>query len=80
MTRWLVKTEPDECSIDDFARSPDIAIVWEGVRNYQARNFMRDMTVGDEVFVYHSSCKHIGIAGMVTVVRDAYPDPAQFDS
>ncbi|WP_339856223.1 EVE domain-containing protein [Pseudohongiella acticola] len=80
MTRWLVKTEPDECSIDDFARSPDIAIVWEGVRNYQARNFIRDMTVGDEVFVYHSSCKHIGIAGMVTVVRDAYPDPAQFDS
>tara|TARA_R110002072_G_scaffold142853_1_gene288511 strand:- start:88265 stop:88720 length:456 start_codon:yes stop_codon:yes gene_type:complete len=79
MARWLVKTEPDECSIDGFADNPDRAIVWEGVRNYQARNFLREMTVGDECFIYHSSCKHIGIAGIVKVVRSAYPDPAQFD-
>lgn len=79
MANWLVKTEPDECSIDDFAGHPDKAIVWEGVRNYQARNYLRDMAVGDEVFIYHSSCKHIGIAGIVKVVRAAYPDPAQFD-
>jgi len=79
MAKWLVKTEPDECSIDDFAADPGKAIVWEGVRNYQARNFLSDMAVGDEVFIYHSSCKHIGIAGIVKVVRAAYPDPAQFD-
>jgi predicted RNA-binding protein with PUA-like domain len=76
---WLVKTEPDECSIDDFAAQPDKPIVWEGVRNYQARNFMRQMSKGDEVFIYHSSCKHIGIAGIARVVKAAYPDPAQFD-
>lgn len=79
MAKWLAKTEPDECSIDDFAADPGKAIVWEGVRNYQARNFLRDMAVGDEVFIYHSSCKHIGIAGIVNVVRAAYPDPSQFD-
>ena len=79
MTRWLVKTEPEECSIDDFARSPDIAIVWEGVRNYQARNFIRDMTLGDEVFVYHSSCKHIGIAGLAKISRTGLVDNAQFN-
>ncbi|MEX2334590.1 MAG: EVE domain-containing protein, partial [Pseudohongiella sp.] len=79
MAKWLAKTEPDECSIEDFADHPDKAIVWEGVRNYQARNFLRDMAVGDEIFIYHSSCKHIGIAGIVKVVRSAYPDPAQFD-
>lgn len=76
---WLVKTEPDECSIDDFASQPDKPIVWEGVRNYQARNFLRQMSEGDEVFIYHSSCKHIGIAGIARVVKAAYPDPAQFD-
>ncbi|MBC52671.1 MAG: EVE domain-containing protein [Gammaproteobacteria bacterium] len=79
MANWLVKTEPDECSIDDFAANPDKPVVWEGVRNYQARNFLSDMAVGDEVFIYHSSCQHIGIAGIVKVVRAAYPDPAQFD-
>ena len=79
MAKWLAKTEPDECSIDDFARDPDKAMVWEGVRNYQARNFLRDMAAGDEIFIYHSSCRHIGIAGVVRVVRSAYPDPAQFD-
>ena len=79
MAKWLMKTEPDECSIDDFAAAPDKPIVWEGVRNYQARNFMRQMAAGDEVFIYHSSCKHIGVTGIVKVVRTAYPDPAQFD-
>lgn len=78
MAKWLAKTEPDECSIDDFAADPNKAVVWEGVRNYQARNFLSDMAVGDEVFIYHSSCQHIGIAGIVKVVRAAYPDPAQF--
>ncbi len=78
-SRWLVKTEPDECSIDDFAAAPEKSIPWDGVRNYQARNFLMSMTVGDRVFIYHSSCKLIGIAGVVEVVRAAYPDPAQFD-
>ena len=80
MSKWLVKTEPSECSIDDFARDPGTAIPWDGVRNYQARNFLREMTEGDEVFIYHSSCKHIGIAGIVRVTRSAYPDPKQFDA
>ena len=80
MAKWLVKTEPSECSNDDFARDPGTAIPWDGVRNYQARNFLREMTEGDEVFIYHSSCKHIGIAGIVRVTRSAYPDPKQFDA
>ncbi len=79
MARWLVKTEPEECGIDDFARDPETPIPWDGVRNYQARNFLLEMAVGDEVFIYHSSCKHIGVAGIVKVARAAYPDPAQFD-
>lgn len=79
MAHWLMKTEPEECSIDDFARAADTAITWDGVRNYQARNFIQQMAEGDQVFIYHSSCKHIGIAGVVTVVRTAYPDPAQFN-
>lgn len=80
MAKWLAKTEPSECGIDDFANNPQQPIVWEGVRNYQARNFLRDMKIDDEVFIYHSSCKHIGIAGVVKVVKEAYPDPAQFDA
>ncbi|MCH8501155.1 MAG: EVE domain-containing protein [Aliidiomarina sp.] len=79
MAYWLMKTEPDECSIDDFAADPASTIRWDGVRNYQARNFIRDMVVGDEVFIYHSSCKQIGIAGVVKVAASAYPDPSQFD-
>lgn len=79
MAKWLVKTEPSECSIDDFARDPGTAIPWDGVRNYQARNFLREMTEGDEVFIYHSSCKNIGISGIVRVTHSAYPDPKQFD-
>ena len=81
MAYWLFKTEPEECSIDDFARAPDKAIVWEGVRNYQARNMLRDQVKqGDLVFIYHSSCKLIGVAGIARVVRSAYPDPSQFDN
>lgn len=79
MAKWLVKTEPSECSIDDFAKAENQTIPWDGVRNYQARNFLADMAEGDEVFIYHSSCKRIGIAGIVKVVRSAYPDPTQFD-
>ncbi|MGP9799411.1 EVE domain-containing protein [Rheinheimera sp. NSM] len=81
MAYWLFKTEPSECSIDDFARAPHTPVVWEGVRNYQARNMLRDnVKEHDLVFIYHSSCKHIGIAGIAKVVREAYPDPSQFDS
>lgn len=79
MNYWLLKTEPAECSIDDLAAQPIKPMVWEGVRNYQARNFLRQMHEGDEVFVYHSSCKLIGVAGTARVSRSVYPDPAQFD-
>lgn len=80
MQYWLMKTEPEECSIDDFAKDPSAVIMWDGVRNYQARNFMRTMAIGDEVFIYHSRCANIGIAGIVRVTRMAYPDPTQFDT
>ncbi len=79
MAYWLMKTEPDECSMDDFAGKPTKALAWDGVRNYQARNFLRAMALGDQVFLYHSSCAEIGIAGIVEVVKTAYPDPTQFD-
>jgi predicted RNA-binding protein with PUA-like domain len=77
---WLMKSEPDDCSIDDLAQLPQQTVGWFGVRNYQARNFMRDdMRVGDLAFFYHSSCPEPGIAGIVRVSRLAYPDPTQFD-
>ncbi len=79
MAYWLVKTEPDECGIEDFALEQDTPIPWDGVRNYQARNFLRQMAEGDRVLIYHSSCRNIGIAGVVRVVREAYTDPSQFD-
>ncbi len=81
MTRyWLMKSEPDECSIDDALAAPDRTVPWTGVRNYQARNFMRDqMAVGDGVLFYHSSCPAPGIAGVARVVSDIEPDPTQFD-
>jgi len=79
VAKWLVKTEPSECGIDDFARQPEGVIPWDGVRNYQARNFLAKMREGDLVFIYHSSCKRIGIAGIVRVVKSAYPDPSQFN-
>jgi predicted RNA-binding protein with PUA-like domain len=77
---WLMKSEPDECSIDDLAAAPGQAVPWTGVRNYQARNFMRDaMRIGDGVLFYHSSCPEPGIAGLAEVASDPYPDPTQFD-
>lgn len=79
MAFWLAKTEPDECSIDDFARAPQTPIRWDGVRNFQARNYLGQMGVGDLVFIYHSSCREIGIAGIARVSTAAYPDPSQFD-
>jgi predicted RNA-binding protein with PUA-like domain len=80
MRYWLMKSEPDEFSIDDLARARNRTTPWFGVRNYQARNFMRDdMTPGDRAFFYHSSCPEPGIAGIVEVSRLAYPDATQFD-
>ena len=77
---WLMKIEPAECSIDDLARLPAQTVPWTGVRNYQARNFMRDaMQVGDGVLYYHSSCAEPGVAGLAEVASTAYPDAAQFD-
>lgn len=80
MNYWLMKSEPSECSIDDVARAKKQTVPWTGVRNYQARNFMRDsMRVGDLAFFYHSSCPEPGIAGIVEIASPAYPDPTQFD-
>lgn len=81
MNFWLMKSEPDEVSIDDLARAPDRCAPWFGVRNYQARNFMRDaMKVGDLAFFYHSSCPEPGIAGICEICSEPYPDATQFDS
>lgn len=78
MAHWLVKTEPDAFSIDDLKRLGRTS--WDGVRNYQARNFMRDqMKVGDGVLFYHSSCPQPGVAGLAEVVSAAAPDETQFD-
>jgi predicted RNA-binding protein with PUA-like domain len=80
MAYWLMKSEPDEFSIDDLAAAPKKTTAWFGVRNYQARNFMRDvMRVGDRAFFYHSSCPEPGIAGICEVSAPAYPDATQFD-
>lgn len=77
---WLMKSEPDECSIDDALAAPGATVPWTGVRNYQARNFMRDaMQVGDGVLFYHSSCPEPGIAGIARVASGVRPDPTQFD-
>jgi predicted RNA-binding protein with PUA-like domain len=76
-----MKSEPDEVSIDDALAMPNQTVAWTGVRNYQARNFMRDaMQVGDGVLFYHSSCAVPGVAGLAEVVSTAYPDDTQFDS
>ena len=80
MRYWLMKSEPAEFGIDDFARTPKKTTPWFGVRNYQARNFMRDeMRLGDLALFYHSSCEVPGIAGIVAISRLAYPDETQFD-
>ena len=75
-----MKSEPDECSIDDLARAPAQTVPWIGVRNYQARNFMRDaFAPGDGVLFYHSSCPEPGVVGLCEVASSAYPDTTQFD-
>jgi len=80
MNYWLMKSEPDEVSVDDALAAPQATVPWTGVRNYQARNFMRDaMRVGDGVLFYHSSCAEPGIVGIARVASTPYPDPTQFD-
>jgi predicted RNA-binding protein with PUA-like domain len=81
MNYWLMKSEPEECSVDDALAAPNATVPWVGVRNYQARNFMRDgMQVGDGVLFYHSSCAEPGVVGIAQVASTAYPDPTQFDA
>lgn len=79
MTHWLVKSEPDVFGIDELAR--DHSAMWDGIRNYQARNMMRDdMRIGEQVLIYHSSCPEPGVAGLAKVASKPYSDPTQFDS
>lgn len=81
MQYWLLKSEPDTFSIDDLAAATGKTTHWDGVRNYQVRNYMRDqMQVGDQAFFYHSSCAVPGIAGIVTITKSGYPDHTQFDA
>jgi predicted RNA-binding protein with PUA-like domain len=80
MNYWLMKSEPAEVSVDDALAAPKSTVPWTGVRNYQARNFMRDqMRVGDGVLFYHSSCAEPGIVGIARVASTPYPDPTQFE-
>ncbi len=80
MAYWLMKSEPSECSIDDLMAAPKQTVPWFGVRNYQARNYMRDqMRIGDGVLFYHSSCPEPGVAGLAEVASTPYPDETQFD-
>jgi predicted RNA-binding protein with PUA-like domain len=81
MNYWLMKSEPATFSVDDLAACKGRSTAWDGVRNFQARNFLRDqMKKGDLAFFYHSSCEVPGIAGIVKVVREGYPDPTAFDA
>ena len=81
MKLWLLKSEPNDFSLEDLKNSPEQTECWDGVRNYQARNMLRDEVQKDDlVFIYHSSCKLIGVAGIARVVRTAYPDPSQFSA
>lgn len=77
---WLVKSEPDVFSVDDFLAEPERTTAWNGVRNFAARNHMKDMRRGDRVLVYHSNAAPSAIVGVAEVVREAYPDPTQFDA
>lgn len=80
MSHWLMKSEPDAFSIDDLQTRPKQIEPWDGVRNYQARNFMRDdMQQGDQIFFYHSNCAVPGIVGIMEVTGKSYPDPTAFD-
>ena len=81
MNYWLMKSEPEECSVDDVLSMPNATVPWFGVRNYQARNFMRDqMRLGDGVLFYHSSCAQPGVVGLAEVASTPYPDATQFDA
>ena len=81
MNYWLIKSEPDAFSIDDLENCPNGTDHWDGIRNYQARNFIRDdMRIGDLAFFYHSNCKPPGIVGICEIVSEAYPDHTAFDS
>ena len=77
---WLLKTEPAAFSFADLLASPHQTTLWEGVRNFQARNFLRAMKAGNKVLIYHSSCQPPGVVGVAEVVKEAYPDPTQFDA
>ncbi|GAB6141110.1 EVE domain-containing protein [Methylosoma difficile] len=80
MNYWLMKSEPDTFGIDDLANRPQQTEHWDGVRNYQARNMMRDeMKLGDQVFFYHSNCDEPGIVGLMEIVKEGYPDHTAFD-
>ena len=80
MRYWLLKSEPSTFGIDNLAAAPRRTTSWEGVRNFQARNMLRDdMKAGDQAFFYHSSCPEPGIAGIVEIVRAGYPDPSAWD-
>ena len=80
MNHWLLKSEPDSFSIEALENSPKQTAAWDGVRNYQARNMLRDaIKKGDQAFFYHSSCEVPGITGVVSVVRAGYPDASAFD-
>ncbi|MBL8371913.1 MAG: EVE domain-containing protein [Burkholderiaceae bacterium] len=77
---WLMKSEPEDCSVDDALAAPQATVPWTGVRNYQARNFLRDaMQVGDGVLFYHSGCAQPGIVGLARIASEVLPDPTQFD-
>jgi predicted RNA-binding protein with PUA-like domain len=80
MNYWLMKSEPNTFGIDDLAKRPGKRAFWDGVRNYQARNFLREMKKGDLAFFYHSSAEPTGVAGVVKIVSDAYPDETAFDA
>ena len=80
MKYWLMKSEPSTFSIDDLAKAPRQTTCWDGVRNYQVRNMLRDeMAVGDLAFMYHSSCEEPGIVGVIEIVKPGYPDHTAFD-
>jgi len=76
---WLMKSEPTSFSFENLVKSKNSTNHWDGVRNYQARNYMREMRMGDRVLFYHSNCDPPGVVGLAKVVREAYPDPTQFD-
>ena len=76
---WLLKSEPESFSIHDLAKAKDQTTCWDGVRNYQARNFLREMKLGEQAFFYHSNAAPPCLAGVAEIVKPAYPDPSQFD-